>query len=65
MKKAVYWILIGMVFSAPAVWAMGKKPVSGVQAELKRYACPMQCVIAEKPGKCPKCGMEMWELSAS
>lgn len=28
----------------------------------KQYACPMKCATSEKPGACPKCGMEMKEV---
>jgi len=24
-----------------------------------KYACPMGCATADKPGKCPKCGMDL------
>jgi hypothetical protein len=27
----------------------------------KKYICPMKCAEADKPGKCPKCGMQMEE----
>lgn len=27
----------------------------------KKYACPMKCAESDKPGKCPKCGMNMME----
>lgn len=27
----------------------------------KKYTCAMKCVEAEKPGRCPKCGMSMQE----
>lgn len=27
----------------------------------KKYACPMKCAESDKPGKCPKCGMNMTE----
>jgi rubrerythrin len=27
----------------------------------KKYTCAMKCVEADKPGKCPKCGMPMKE----
>lgn len=27
----------------------------------KKYACPMGCATSDKPGKCPKCGMQMAE----
>lgn len=29
---------------------------------VKLYTCPMDNVICTKPGKCPKCGMDMVEL---
>ncbi len=39
----------------------GKKE-SGKEAKAsKKYICPMKCAEADKPGKCPKCGMEMTE----
>lgn len=28
----------------------------------KKYSCAMKCVEADKPGKCPKCGMPMEEI---
>lgn len=31
-------------------------------AAAKKYSCAMKCVVAEKPGKCPKCGMPMEEV---
>ena len=27
----------------------------------KKYVCPMGCAQSDKPGKCPKCGMQMTE----
>ena len=27
----------------------------------RKYACPMKCAESDKPGKCPKCGMNMTE----
>lgn len=27
----------------------------------KKYSCPMKCAESDKPGKCPKCGMDMTE----
>lgn len=35
----------------------GKKQAKAV----KKYACPMGCATSDKPGKCPKCGMQMTE----
>ena len=31
------------------------------KAAAKKYVCPMGCASSDKPGKCPKCGMEMKE----
>lgn len=31
------------------------------EASTKAYACPMNCAKSDKPGKCPKCGMNMTE----
>lgn len=28
----------------------------------RKYMCPMKCATSDKPGKCPKCGMEMAEV---
>lgn len=28
----------------------------------KKYTCAMKCVVSDKPGKCPKCGMPMQEI---
>lgn len=38
----------------------GGKKEAGSKADGK-YACPMNCAESDKPGKCPKCGMEMKE----
>ncbi len=35
-----------------------RKKMSGATA---KYICPMGCATSDKPGKCPKCGMEMKE----
>jgi len=35
------------------------------KAQLTTYACPMNDVTSEDPGKCPKCGMEMTAVSTS
>lgn len=29
---------------------------------VKKYSCAMKCVTADKPGRCPKCGMTMEEV---
>ena len=39
------------------------KPAAGKQARAaKKYTCAMKCVVSDKPGKCPKCGMPMSEI---
>ncbi len=60
-------ILLVFLASVPNAHAFAKRPKAAVPAEAasKKYCCPMQCQILDKPGKCPKCGMEMWEVSAS
>jgi hypothetical protein len=39
---------------------MSKKEVMKEEV-VKLYTCPMDNIICKKPGKCPKCGMEMTE----
>ena len=39
---------------------MSKKEVMKMEV-MKIYTCPMDSVMCTKPGKCPKCGMEMTE----
>jgi hypothetical protein len=64
MKKILSLFVILLLASSPSVFAFAKKPEpapSSVAAGPK-FACPMFCVLTEKPGKCPKCGMEMSEV---
>jgi hypothetical protein len=42
---------------------MSKKEVMKLKV-MKIYTCPMDNVLCTKPGKCPKCGMEMAEYKA-
>jgi hypothetical protein len=44
--------------AAPAVKRAQNKKAAQAPA---KYVCPMGCASADKPGKCPKCGMEMSE----
>ena len=40
----------------------GKKTETSVKGAAKTYTCSMHPeVIADKPGKCPKCGMQLIE----
>ncbi|KAF0126862.1 MAG: hypothetical protein FD189_835 [Elusimicrobia bacterium] len=38
-----------------------EKPAKSGEKAAAKYACPMNCAESDKPGKCPKCGMEMKE----
>lgn len=39
------------------------KPAAKKEAKAaKKYTCAMKCVVSDKPGKCPKCGMPMEEV---
>ncbi len=33
-------------------------------AQKAKYVCPMGCVTADKPGKCPRCGMALVPVDA-
>jgi len=41
--------------------AAAPKTVKKAAGKTAKYACPMGCATSDKPGKCPKCGMEMKE----
>jgi len=42
--------------------AKGKKaPAKKAVKKIKKYVCPMDCAKSDKPGKCPKCGMDLVE----
>ena len=65
MKKLI--ILLFMVAATITSFAQekaGKKDTTQ-HATLYSYACPMHPnFISDKPGKCPKCGMDLAQLSA-
>jgi len=42
--------------------ASASEHAAGRTAAAKKYTCAMKCVVSEKPGKCPKCGMPMQEI---
>ena len=42
-----------------------KKDPTTAKAHKHHYVCPMGCGSSDKPGKCPKCGMEMKEDTAT
>lgn len=70
MKKAVLYTLIGffcctVMFSGCSPEEKGTKvPREKVET---RYNCPMKCTeqIFDKPGKCPKCGIELVKITES
>jgi len=39
----------------------GKKEAKKTAKASIKHICPMKCAEADKPGKCPKCGMQMEE----
>ena len=47
---------------APAIAQSGSetKPAPAASPAAQKYTCPMHPeVISDKPGKCPKCGMDL------
>lgn len=64
MKKITF-LFFTTAFLAVASFAFigckpAQEPSSGSQA--KQYTCPMHPeVVQDKPGKCPKCGMDLVE----
>ena len=45
----------------PAAAAEKKKSRKNMAGATAKYICPMGCATSDKPGKCPKCGMQMKE----
>ena len=46
--------------AAPAAPAAAPAPAAKPERQIKAYHCPMHPeVVSSKPGKCPKCGMEL------
>lgn len=61
MKKAI--IVLGMALTITTVtFAQAKKDstIKKTRTEKVQYTCSMHPdVISDKPGKCPKCGMDL------
>ena len=66
MKKKIIFALVFAIASI-SVFAQEKagKKQTADHVILYSYACPMHPnFVSEKPGKCPKCGMNFTQLSA-
>src|SRR5687767_3979763 len=58
----VMLLIAGVLYqqSLIASGGAGVSPVTaGTAAPAIKYVCPMRCVEADAPGKCPVCGMDM------
>jgi len=61
MKKQIF-IIIAVACAALALLASGASTTSFAAQGKVSYTCPMSedaDVIMDKPGKCPKCGMDL------
>jgi hypothetical protein len=61
MKKAIIALAILIAATgSTASYAHNKHPKGKKHATAKQYTCPMHPeVVQNKPGKCPKCGMNL------
>lgn len=64
-KNLIYSIILlgGLVFAAASIYAQEPTSVKPVtEQQCVKYTCTMHPdVVMDKPGKCPKCGMELVE----
>ena len=51
--------------AAAAAADRARGPEAGATAQAIKYACPMRCVEADEPGRCPVCGMDMTPIVMS
>jgi transcription initiation factor IIE alpha subunit len=59
MKKIIVLIVAVLLF-APVIFAQSKAGKQDTTQHVAYYTCPMHPdVLADKPGKCPKCGMDL------
>jgi len=57
LKAAAVAFLLAFAVPACHSGATSEAPA----AAAREYSCPMGHATSDKPGKCPKCGMEMTE----
>jgi len=63
MKKIII-LAVALLVSAPAIFAQDKAGKQDITQHVTYYTCSMHSdVLMDKPGKCPKCGMDL-HLSA-
>lgn len=70
MNKAILYLLIGIFFGSSLLMGCfsGERDIKAPKERpVNQYICPMKCTeqIFEKPGKCPKCGMELGPVTES
>jgi ssDNA-binding Zn-finger/Zn-ribbon topoisomerase 1 len=59
MKKIIV-LAVAFLLCAPVIFAQSKAGKQDTTQHASFYTCPMHPdVVADKPGKCPKCGMDL------
>ncbi|TMI86364.1 MAG: hypothetical protein E6H10_00225 [Bacteroidetes bacterium] len=59
MKK-IFVLAVAYLLCAPAIFAQTKAGKQDTAQHATFYTCPMHAdVVTDKPGKCPKCGMDL------
>ena len=60
MKKSIF-LLMMLTFTAVVLFAQTTKDKAKQDSSVQvTYTCPMhRDVVSDKPGKCPKCGMDL------